>query len=181
MTTVTHDLSPNAVTLLMKHNGFAEKYNIAKITAAEALTLVYNLFEDTVNSLMLWLNDTHFFSNNMSSRYDWYCHGEKLRIPEDIGHTMSDSEWVSNIRSARMSDEYYTTVYDPVWLQITQIISCHIPTETYTMWNVGRAGDFAVLIRGDDYRIVQWHMLLDSKKIPPPSNKRQLRTTKHVG
>lgn len=179
MTTATCDLSNIATMFLMKHNCFADKYAVAKITAMEATTLTYHMFEDSVNTLMLWLNDTTFFHSRLSLIYDWYASGEKSRVSDEQGLDMTAEEWTANVRSARMSDDYYVTVYDPIWLRITQMIEQHIPGETYTMWTVGRAGDFAILISGDDYRLVQWHSLISTKKIAAPSRKRQWRTVRN--
>lgn len=154
MTAIVHDLTSDTMLLFTKHNGFADKYNVARINLSTATRLAYHLFEDTVNALMLWLNDTYFFHEQVGELYAWYT---------AVG------------ANNRLADEYYSEVYDPVWIQMSQSIEQHIPGETYLMWKVSRAHDFAILTKGDDYRLVQWHELIDTKKIKPPSRKRQWR------
>jgi hypothetical protein len=154
MTTIVHELSNEAMLLLTRHNAFAEKNSVAKINIETATRLAYHMFEDTVNSLMLWLNDTFFFHDYMGELFKWYS---------PVG------------AESRIADDYYCDVYDPVWLQISQSVGVHIPGETYYMWSVSRAHDFALLVKGDDYRLIEWHRLMDAKRITPPSRKRQWR------
>lgn len=148
--TVIYDMSPEVSVFLNRHQRFAVMNELESLSEASAFRLVYRLVEDVVNSLMLWLNDTHFFDDELEALFPWYCAG----LRSDLAQL------------------YYSEVIDPVWLRVTETISRIIPSKTYVMWNIARVQHSAILTSGADYRIVDWHARVMAGTIKPPTKKK---------
>lgn len=148
--TVIYDMSPEVSVFLNRHQRFAIIHQLESLSEAAAFRLVYRLVEDVVNSLMLWLNDTHFFDGELEALFPWYT---------------------TSLRSD-LAQDYYSEVIDPLWLRVTENISRIIPSKTYLMWNIARVQHSAILTCGIDYRIVDWHTRVSAGTIKPPTKKK---------
>lgn len=113
--------------------------------------LAYLLCLDYISTLLEWRKPTNEFDWELSNAVNWY--------------QMSGENEASAL---------YSVLIDDVWLAIMDTIARYIPSKTYITWSAVRHGTDMILIRGEDYRILDWErcrrdgVIEDPRKKPNP-------------
>lgn len=65
---------------------------------------------------------------------------------------------------------FMATVFEEYTNYVEDLLRHHVGQKTWVMWYAIRKGEDITLMSGEDYRVVEWEQLVESGKIPRPSN-----------
>lgn len=104
------------------------------ISRDQALNIVYLMLDDTVNSQMRWAKDRRQYEAAL-----------ELAIP-----------WLRMRQGDPRTDDYLCEAFDEIEVGINNLVELVIPTRTWMCWIARRVGSDALLVCGEDYRIMDW-------------------------
>lgn len=122
----------------------------AKLTRRQMAELCYHHLSDNMNHRMRWA-DTTSLAIDMLIRAGY--------AEDDAGCFMA-------------------TVFEEYTNYVSDLMHQYLGDATWLMWSAIKKGEDITLISGEDYRIVEWEHMVETGKIPRPSNYPKPRVAK---
>lgn len=126
---------------------FCQTNDLPTLDEKAALEICTAMADDLVNNRMQWCRQKDTFMDLIEHHLEWF---------------KFDCDDRRSKKTRAISDLFYTSVIDHVWLTIDSMIGDTVGSETWTIWHIRKIGSDLLLEKGEDYRVVDWERRMAS-------------------
>lgn len=140
------DLGDYADRFTLRLSQFKSKCRVKmdKLNEKDVKDLIHVLIDTHINDRLLWANSSHAAKNKkIKELFPWWS---------------PDSDNILDI-------DFYDMVIQETLCDLIPVLELVVTDRTWLIIDVKRIGDSCFIVKGEDYRIVDWHRIQDAKKL----------------